>query len=114
MDQNDASFRNVATSGNWIFFPIAPPTIRKSSAVRIDMPTVAPLAIGFAGSFQHRRFQCQDFFDLFTQPPIGRIIFHALVPVQVGFQTGSGEREGMYLVHRSGVQQSRMSLRQGQ
>jgi hypothetical protein len=61
-----------------------------------------------------RRFRRQDPLDFFPQPAVCRIILHTLVPVQVSFETGRWEREGMHLVHQTWVQQLRMALRQGQ
>ena len=74
----------------------------------------ATFAAWLAPHLRPSGFRGQDLFDFFPQPAVCWIILHTLVPVQVGFEAGRLEREGMYLVHQIRVQQLRMALRQGQ
>ena len=77
-------------------------------------PVAAPPVSALARLCQGSRFRSQDLFDFFPQPAICRIILHTLVPVQVGFEPGRLQREGMHLIDQPYVQQLRVALRQGQ
>jgi len=63
----------------------------------------ATFATWLAPHLRRPGFGGQDLFDFFPQPAVCRIILHTLVPVQVGFEAGRLEREGMHLVHQTRV-----------
>ncbi len=63
---------------------------------------------------QRSRFRSQDPFDFFPQPAICRIVLHALMPVQVGFEPRCLQGEGVHLIDQARVQQLRVALWQGQ
>src|SRR5208282_5156646 len=68
----------------------------------------APLPADLARFPRRSVSRGHDLLDFFPQPAIRRIILHALVPVQVGFETGLWEREGIHLNHPIGVHSSRV------
>src|ERR1700677_344146 len=69
-------------------------------------PMLAWFATGVADDGRRSDGWGKHLFDFFSQPAICRIVFHTLVPVQMSFETGRWQREGIHPIRRTWVERT--------